>query len=258
MRTPLERLTSPLLEGFEHGFFTRRGGASSGLFQGLNCGHGSSDQTDSVALNRARVAEDMGVDPDQLLGVHQIHSPDVIIVDETYVLSPPAEQPRADALVTAIPGVALSVLTADCMPVLLADPEAGVIGAAHAGWRGALEGVLESTINAMESCGAARSRLRAVIGPCITQAAYEVSTDFMDVFEAEDPQYARFFSGGNSDRPWFNLPGFGLHRLYEAGVAEAEFCGHCTYGDPARFFSYRRSTHKSEPDYGRLISAIRI
>lgn len=258
MRTPLDRLTSPLLDGFGHGFFTRRGGASSGVFQGLNCGHGSTDQTDSVAMNRARVADDMGVAHDRLLGVHQVHSPDAVIVDEAYLANPPAEKPKADALVTTIPGVALSVLTADCMPVLLADPEAGVIAAAHAGWRGALEGVLETTIERMEHCGARRARIRAVIGPCITQGAYEVAEDFMDRFLAEDPGYARFFSGGPSDKPWFNLPGFGLHRLHHAGVGAAGFCGHCTYADAERFYSFRRATHRGEADYGRLISVIRI
>lgn len=258
MRTPLERLTSPLLTGFDHGFFTRRGGASSGVFAGLNCGLGSSDQTDSVIMNRARVAEDLGLAPDHLFGVHQIHSADVVLIDEAFAAAPPVEKPRADALVTAIPGMALSVLTADCLPVLLADPEAGVIGAAHAGWRGALAGVLENTVQMMEQSGATRSAIRAVIGPAITQSAYEVSPDFRDSFTAKDPLYARFFTAPPGARPLFDLPGFGLHCLREAGVGEAAFCGACTYADPARFFSYRRATHQNEADYGRLISAIRI
>lgn len=256
IQMPLDALTSPLLEGTRHGFFTRRGGASSGVFAGLNCGHGSTDQTATVAMNRARVAEAMGLDPDRLLGVHQVHSPDVLTVDAAYLANPPAEKPRADALVTALPDVALSVLTADCMPVLFLDPQARVIGAAHAGWRGALSGVLEATLDAMAALGADRSRIRAVIGPCISQRAYEVSDDFMDQFLADDPANDRFFAGGPSPQPWFDLPGYGLHRLRTAGVFDAEWTRHCTYSDADRFYSYRRSTHRAEPDYGRLISAI--
>lgn len=249
----LEILTHPALAPFRHGFFTRKGGASSGIFQGLNCGAGSSDQSEAVAINRARVAEALGVAAADLAGLHQVHSADVVTVT-----GPLASAPRADALVTATPGIALTVLTADCGPVLFADAEAKVIGAAHAGWRGALDGVLEATVDAMEDLGARRGRIVAVVGPCISQAAYEVGHDFMETFLVEDPDYGRFFSGGPGGRPMFDLPGFGLHRLRSAGVQEALWIRHCTYGDAERFYSYRRTTHAQEADYGRLISAIRL
>ena len=253
MSTTLEILTSQALEGVAHGFFTRKGGASSGVFSGLNCGHGSSDLTGAVDVNRARVAAAMGVAPERLIGVHQIHSPDVATVT-----GPLTEPVRADAIVTATPGLALSVLTADCEPVLFADRAAGVIGAAHAGWRGALEGVLEATVAAMEALGADRANITAVIGPCISQRAYEVGHDFMENFLVEDPDYARFFAGGPNGKPMFDLPAFGLHRLRAAGVGAAEWTRHCTYSDPERFYSFRRATHAGEADYGRLISAIRL
>ena len=253
MPTTLEILTSPALNGVAHGFFTRKGGASSGVFQGLNCGHGSSDLTDAVNVNRDRVATAMGVAPAAMVGVHQIHSADVLTV------SGPLDAPvQADALVTAAPGVLLTVLTADCQPVLFADTRAGVVGAAHAGWRGALEGVLEATVEAMEALGADRANITAVIGPCISQRAYEVGHDFMENFLVEDPDYGRFFSGGPAGKPMFDLPAFGLHRLREAGVGAAEWTRHCTYSDPERFYSYRRTTHTGEADYGRLISTIRL
>jgi YfiH family protein len=247
----LEILTADPLLPLRHGFFTRRGGASSGVFSGLNCGTGSSDQSEAVSINRARVADAMQISPDALVGAHQVHSPDVVTVTE-----PLAEKPRADALVTATPGLALSVLTADCQPVLFADPEAGVIGAAHAGWRGALDGVLEATLDAMEQLGARRGEITAVIGPTISQRAYEVGPEFLDDFLLDDPENSRFFAGGTGDRMQFDLPGFGLHRLRRAGVGHAEWTRHCTYSDSDRFYSYRRSTHAKEADYGRLISVI--
>ena len=249
----LEILTSDALADFRHGFFTRRGGASSGVFAGLNCGSGSSDQADVVAINRARVADAIGVAPDSLVAVHQVHSPDVVEVN-----APLNEKPRADAMVTATPGIALSILTADCQPVLFADTHAGVIGAAHAGWRGALDGVLEATLDAMETLGARRADTNAVIGPSISQRAYEVGPEFMDEFMDDDPENARFFINGDGDRLQFDLQGFGLHRLRRAGVGQAEWTRHCTYSDPDRFYSYRRSTHAKDADYGRLISAIRL
>lgn len=249
----LEILTADSLSPLQHGFFTRRGGASSGVFSGLNCGHGSSDQTEIVAINRARVANALDVPPDHLTGVHQVHSANAVIVD-----GPVREAPRADALVTSTPGLAVSVLTADCQPVLFADHKAGVVGAAHAGWRGVLDGILEATIDAMCSLGATRSDIRAVIGPSISQAAYEVGPEFFDTFMAEDPDHARFFANGEGDRMHFDLPGFGLHRLRSAGIANAEWTRHCTYSDPERFYSYRRTTHTKEADYGRLIAAIRL
>ncbi|TQS74017.1 peptidoglycan editing factor PgeF [Rhodobacteraceae bacterium] len=254
MPAALEILTSPALSGLRHGFFTRKGGASSGVFSGLNCGHASSDQTQAVSVNRARVAHAMGAEPEALIGISQVHSARVVTVTEP--LSPPL--PEADGVVTDRPGLVLSVLTADCQPVLFADRKAGVIGAAHAGWRGAIDGVLEATIAAMTELGAKRDQITAVIGPCISQAAYEVGEEFMEQFVIEDMAYSRFFSGGPNGRPMFNLPAFGLQCLRDAGVAEAEWVGRCTYAEPERFFSYRRTTHAGEVDYGRLISTIRL
>lgn len=250
----LEIITSDSIAGVRHGFFTRRGGASSGVFHGLNCGAGSSDQSEIVAINRARVAEAMAVQPEALLGVHQIHSPAVVTVTGAH---DGGDRPRADALVTATPGLALSILTADCQPVLFADLQAQVIGAAHAGWRGALDGVLEATINAMLDLGATRDGIRAVIGPAISQQAYEVGPEFFETFMMADPGNARFFAGGDGDRLHFDLPAYGLHRMRSAGIT-AEWTRHCTYADPDRFYSYRRTTHAGEADYGRLISAIRL
>lgn len=249
----LEILTADSLAPRRHGFFTRRGGASSGIFAGLNCGPGSSDQQEAVAINRARVAAAMQVAPDHLLSLHQTHSATVFTV-----LAPLQDRPRADAMVTATPGLALGILTADCQPVLFSDPEAGVIGAAHAGWRGTLGGVLEATLAAMEALGATLANITAVIGPTISQTAYEVSPDFTDAFLALDPDHTRFFAVGAGDRMQFDLPAFGLERLRRAGVGHAEWTGHCTYADAERFYSYRRTTHRGEADYGRQISAIRL
>ncbi|SMP26408.1 peptidoglycan editing factor PgeF [Shimia sagamensis] len=250
----LEILTSDLLAPVRHGFFTRRGGASSGVFAGLNCGVGSSDQTEIVTINRQRVASAMDVDLSHLAGVHQIHSADVATI------SAPIDgtRPRADALVTATPGLALSILTADCQPVLFCDAEAGVIGAAHAGWRGALDGVLEATVDAMEALGAHRANISAVIGPCISQPAYEVGPEFLDAFLAEDISNNRFFADDGGDRKFFDLPGYGLHRLRSANIGNAAWTRHCTYSDPDKFYSYRRTTHAKEADYGRLIASIRL
>ena len=249
----LEILTSDILGPVRHGFFTRRGGASSGVFNGLNCGFGSSDQSEIVKINRARVADSMGAAPEALITVHQTHSADVVTVtshDQAF--------PEADGLVTDQPGLILGVLTADCQPVLFSDPEAGVIGAAHAGWRGALDGVLDATVDAMVALGATRGAIRAVIGPSISQRAYEVGPEFLESFVAEDPDNTRFFANGEGDRYQFDLPAYGLHRLRAAGVGEAEWIRHCTYSDAERFYSYRRSVHAGEADYGRLISAIRL
>ncbi|NDV98522.1 peptidoglycan editing factor PgeF [Salipiger sp. PrR002] len=249
----LEIITVDTLSPLRHGFFTRKGGASSGVFAGLNCGPGSSDQREIVSINRTRVAQAMEVPLEALITVSQVHSPRVVTV--TGPLSEP--RPEADALVTREPGLALSVLTADCQPVLFADVEAGVIGAAHAGWRGAQGGVLEETVDAMIALGASRDGIRAVIGPTISQRAYEVGPEFFEEFLAEDQGNARFFAGGEGDRMQFDLPAYGLHRLRAAGV-EAEWTRHCTYSDPERFYSFRRTTHQREADYGRLISAIRL
>jgi hypothetical protein len=250
----LEILTSPALAAVRHGFFTRSGGASSGVFAGLNCGTGSSDQAEAVSINRARVAQAMEVAPEALVGVRQVHSATAVHADGIA----PGKAPQADALVTATPGLALAILTADCQPVLFADTRAGVVGAAHAGWRGALDGVLEATLAAMEDLGATRGDITAVIGPSISQAAYEVGPEMRDSFVAQDPANARFFADGKGDRLHFDLPGYGLHRLRAAGVGQAEWTRHCTYSDPRRFYSYRRSQHRREADYGRLVSVIRL
>ena len=247
----LDVITSATIT-LRHGFFGRSGGASSGVFEGLNCGRGSTDQAEAVAINRARVAEAMGVGPDALVSVHQVHSPAVAILSAA-----PPEPVKADAMVTDVPGLALGILTADCQPVLMADEEAGVIGAAHAGWKGAQDGVLEATVEAMEQLGARRARIRAVIGPSISQRAYEVGPELREAFVARDPWSERYFARGEGDRFLFDLPGYGMGRLREAGV-HAEWTGHCTYSEPGRFFSYRRSRHRKEADYGRLISAIRL
>lgn len=254
MQTTLEILTHPLLRDVRHGFFTRKGGASSGLFAGLNCGRRSTDQTEMVALNRARVATAMGVPAEALATVKQVHSANVVTLTDSSDI-PTVANTEADGIVTARRDVALAVLTADCQPILLADPDAGVIGACHAGWRGALDGIIEATVDAMRALGA--TQIRAVIGPTISQRAYEVGPEFMDSFLAEDPAYDRFFSGGPNGRPMFDLPSFGLMRLRDAGV-DAEWSAHCTYSDPDKFFSYRRATHEGEVDYGRLISAIAL
>ncbi|MEM1273159.1 MAG: peptidoglycan editing factor PgeF [Pseudomonadota bacterium] len=250
----LQPLTSDVLAGVEHGFFTRRGGASSGVFDGLNCGYGSSDQAEIVALNRARAAATLGVDPKNMITVHQTHS-----ARATIVAGPIADpKPRADAVVTATPGIAVAVLTADCQPVLLADLAAGVVAAAHAGWRGALDGVLEATVSAMESLGAERARIQAAIGPSISQPSYEVGQDFAETFFDDNPENMRFFASGAPGKYQFDLPGFGVHRLRQAGVGHVVWTRHCTYADPELFYSYRRATHAGEADYGRLISAIRL
>jgi len=249
----LEILTSDSLLPARHGFFTRKGGASSGVFTGLNCGQGSSDISEVVRINRARVAKAMQLEPENLVSVHQVHSATVVEVS-----GPMAERPKADAMVSATPGVALAILTADCQPVLFGDAKAGVVGAAHAGWRGAVDGVLEATIEAMQALGAHAEDIHAVIGPSISQANYEVGPEFLDSFLEQDDHNARFFINGEGDRYLFDLPGYGLHRLRLAGVGQAEWTRHCTYADNQRFFSYRRATHSGDADYGRLISAIRL
>jgi YfiH family protein len=248
----LEILTSDAIP-FRHGFFTRKGGASSGIFAGLNCGPGSSDLSGAVQINRARVAEALGLPPTALVSLHQVHSADVVLVTET-----PIAPVKADGMVTATPGVGLAILTADCQPVLFADPVARVIGAAHAGWRGAQGGVLEATVDAMVALGAKRANIAATIGPTISQKAYEVGPEFFETFTDDDPSTQRFFAQGQGDRMLFDLPAYGLHRLQAAGVGQAQWTRHCTYSDPERFFSYRRTTHAGEADYGRLISVIRL
>ena len=232
-----------------HVFFTRLGGVSEGRYEGLNCGRGSDDDPEAVAENRNRVAA--ALEAEHLVTVHQIHSADAIQVAGPH----DGEWPKRDGMVTAAKGVALGALHADCAPVLFEDAQANVVGAAHAGWRGALGGVTDATIAEMIKLGAKRENIAAAIGPCISQRAYEVGPEFMDAFMADDMENARFFAGGQGDRMQFDLPGYLLNRLREAGV-RAEWTGHCTYSDPAKFFSYRRVCHEGGGDYGRLISAI--
>lgn len=248
--------TLAALPGLAHGFFTREGGVSTGLYASLNVGIGSDDDRAAVLENRARVARALGVEPGSLAMPYQIHSPDVVVVETPW---PQGEGPRADAVVTARPGVAVGVATADCGPVLFADRKGRAVGAAHAGWKGAIGGVIEATIAAMEGLGAARGDIVAVLGPTISAAAYEVGPEFVARFIAEDGDHARFFRPSEkADHSYFDLPAFIVMRLAAAGIARAESLDLCTYADEARFFSYRRTTHRREPDYGRLVSAIAL
>jgi len=250
-------VTHPLLDraGVRHGFFTRRGGVSTGLYDSLNTGVGSQDDPAAVAENRRRVAAWFGGGPDDLAACYQIHSAVAHVAEAGWK----GERPEGDASVTAAPGVICAVLTADCAPVLLADAEAGVVGAAHAGWKGALDGIVHSTVAAMEALGARPGRMFAVVGPCIAQASYEVGADFQERFEHYDPGSGRFFLPGEPpDRRLFDLPGFVLWRLEQAGVGEAAWTGEDTRSDAARFFSNRRAFLNGEPDFGRQMSAISL
>lgn len=237
-----------------HGFFTRQGGYSDGLFASLNCGYGSGDDKPTVARNRTMASQSLGVPGESLLTVWQWHSPDVIFAETTW---DPLSPPKGDAIVTTTPGLAIAVLTADCAPLLFADEEAGVIGAAHAGWKGALAGVSDATIAAMEQKGARRDRITAVIGPTISQTAYEVGPDFPAPFIRENPGNADFFTPSTrAAHHMFDLPGYLARRMTAEGVGRVVDLGLCTYSDEARFYSYRRATHRNEKDYGRQISAI--
>ncbi len=258
-------LASSLGSRITHGFFGRAGGVSTGLFKSLNCGHGSGDKTANVTENRARVAAALGLAPENLLTVYQTHSPDVLTVRQVHAHN---AAPRADAMVTDRPGFGLGILTADCTPVLFAEQSAGVIGAAHAGWKGALgsglgAGVLENTIAAMEALGAARANISAVIGPTIAQTNYEVGPEFKARFMADDQANERFNErffahAPRPDHSHFDLPAYCVHRLNAAGIGHAQDLGQCTYAQEPAYFSYRRSTHKNEPDYGRNISVIAL
>jgi len=240
--------------GIAHGFFTREGGVSHGLYAGLNCGLGSMDERTKVMENRARVARHLGIDGERLLTCHQVHSATAIVVDAPW---PPDQLPRADALVTATPGLALGALAADCAPVLLADPEARVISAVHAGWKGAVNGVVEAAIAAMERLGARRRRIVAALGPCIGPDAYEVGADFEAAVRAADAAAGAFFRRPpQAARPFFDLPAYVLSRLEKCGLDTIENCTLCTYANSELLFSYRRATHRGERDYGRQISAI--
>jgi YfiH family protein len=242
------------LTGIRHAFFTRRGGVSGGVYASLNGGTGSRDEAGNVAENRARMAAALGVEPRRFLTVYQTHSAHVVVAEAPWSAT---ELPRADAIVTRMHALAIGVTTADCGPVLLADPQAGVIGAAHAGWRGALMGIIETTVAAMERLGAAHRHIRATIGPMIRQANYEVGPDLLARFEAEDHASRRFFiAASRPGHALFDLAGYVAARLNRAGVTRIEDIGLCTYADPERFFSYRRTTHRGEPDYGRHVNAI--
>jgi len=252
----LEAPSLAALPGIRHAFFTRTGGVSEGIYASLNGGPGSADVPANVAQNRDRMAAALGVAPECFVTAYQIHSPDVVTIDAPW---PADARPRVDAIVTRTAGLAIGVTTADCGPVLFADAQAGVIGAAHAGWRGAFTGVLEATIAAMERCGADRDRIVTVLGPMIRQPNYEVGPEFVARFEEADPANARFFRpSAQADHALFDLPAYIAARLAAAGMRRVEDLGHCTYADDARFFSYRRSTHRKERDYGRHINAIAL
>jgi polyphenol oxidase len=239
--------------GLRHGFFLRTGGVSEGVYASLNCGRGSNDAKDRVEENRARVAAQLGVTSARLIGPRQIHSARAVIAKQAWE---PDSAPEADAIVTDRPGLAIGVLTADCVPVLLASPQAGVIAAMHAGWKGAKAGIVESTIEAMQSLGAQPAQIIAAIGPAISQAAYEVSPEFEAAFLAETAANGEYFSQAPGARPRFNLSAYVKGRLLRCGAVSIQDTGLCTYENESILFSYRRSAHKTEPDYGRQISAI--
>jgi YfiH family protein len=244
------------LDGVSHGFFGRKGGVSSAQFKSLNAGLGSSDKDTNVAENRARIAQALGAE--HLQSNYQIHSREIVVLD-----GPLSERPKADGMVTRVPRLALSALSADCGPVLLADAKARVIGACHAGWRGALSGITDATIDIMEAQGASRDNIVAVLGPCISQANYEVGEEFRDTFISERESYDRFFKSGPAKigartKPHFDLKAFILHRLRDASITQVAALPDCTYGQPSDYFSYRYNTHQGIVDYGRNISAIML
>jgi polyphenol oxidase len=244
------------LSGIRHAFFTRDGGVSTGIYSSLNGGVGSNDNAEHVAANRGRMAAALGVSPDCFLTPYQIHSPDIVVAVRPW---PTNERPRADAIVTKVPDLAIGISTADCGPLLLADPQAGVIAAAHAGWRGALGGVIEATVRAMVRLGAERSRILAALGPMIRQPNYEVGTDLVTQFVIADADNARFFApAASANHAMFDLAGYIHARLQNAGILEPEDLRLCTYADADRFFSFRRATHRGEPDYGRHVNAIAL
>lgn len=254
-----EFLTSEVLTAcrrVRHGFFTRKGGVSQGRYASLNAGLTSGDALDDVLENRRRVAAAMGVPRDHLLTCRQVHSPDI-----AYVTKPWSEaaRPAADAMVTDHAGIALGILTADCVPVLFADETAGVIGAAHAGWRGAISGVLEATVTMMQGLGASPARMVAALGPCIWQDSYEVSPDFPPPFLADDPSALQFFKPApKPDHHLFDLPGWVAHRLRKIGITQLSLSSADTYSDPGRFYSFRRATHRQEGKVGSLIAVITL
>ena len=257
MNETLSVITSGALAadaGIRHAFFTRRGGVSEGLFGSLNCGFGSGDGSQNVAANREIAVALLGLPADRLVTVRQIHSSTVITVERPWRRE---EAPAADGLVTAVPGIALGVLAADCAPVLFYDPAARIIGAAHGGWRGALSGVVDATVARMVELGAELPHIRAAIGPCIARPSYEVGPEFPQPFVTEDPENSRFFAAAlRSGRFLFNLGGYIAHRLGRAGIATVEILPYDTLADQQRFFSYRRACLRGERFYGRGLSAI--
>lgn len=250
----IDLFTAGALAGIRHGFLGRRGGVSEGVCAGLNVGWGSDDSREAIAENRRRALAAVAPGA-QLVTVHQVHGAEAVAVAAPWGDD---ARPQADAMVTDRPGIALGILTADCAPVLLADPAAGVIGAAHAGWKGAFAGIVESTVAAMETLGADRARIAAAVGPCIARRSYEVDEAFLRRFAEADPANERFFSSGREGRHLFDLEGFVLSRLAAAGLARVEALGQDTYAQPELFYSYRRATHRGEPDYGRQISLIAL
>jgi polyphenol oxidase len=244
------------LPGIRHAFFTREGGVSRGHYASLNGGIGSADSAADVAENRARMAAALTVQPQSLLTAYQIHSANVVVAEAPWTHE---ARPRADGIVTRTPALAIGVSTADCGPVLFAEPQAQVIGAAHAGWRGALGGIVEATIAAMESLGATRDRIHAALGPMIRQPNYEVGPDLIDRFAAEDPESKPFFAPApRAGHALFDLAGYVASRLRRAGISHIEDIGRCTYAEESLFFSYRRGTHRAEGDYGRHVNAIAL
>lgn len=250
----VEVIRATTLGRLPHGFLSRRGGVSKGECAGLNVGFGSNDERDAITRNRQLAIEAI-LPGAELATVHQIHSAEAVFADEAW---PQQERPRADGIVTDRPGLLLGILTADCAPVLFADERAGVVGAAHAGWRGAIAGVTDRTIEAMERLGARRDNIHAAIGPCIAQRSYEVDVAFRTRFLDADPDNDRFFTRANGEKPHFDLEAYVLHRLIAAGIDEVEALGLDTYSDPDRFFSFRRATHRGAADYGRHLSAIAL
>ncbi len=244
------------LPGLAHAFFTRRGGVSSGIYDTLNGGIGSRDEAQAVRDNRARMAQALAIAPDRLAIPYQVHSPDVATISSAFA---PEARPRCDALVTATPGLGLGVTGADCGMILFADPSARVVAAAHAGWKGALAGVIEATVEAMARLGARPERISAALGPCIAQSSYEVGPEFVAAFAAADAGSAQFFvPSANPERSMFDLHADIAARAGRAGVGRFEDLGLDTYADERRFFSFRRATHRKEPDYGRLVAAIAL
>ncbi|MGQ0659911.1 peptidoglycan editing factor PgeF [Sphingosinicella sp.] len=250
----VEVIHADALAGVPHGFLGRPGGVSTGHCEGLNTGFGADDGRDAVIENRRRAIEAVAPGAALVTG-HQIHSAEVVVATAPW---PDDARPKADALVTDRPGLALGIVTADCAPVLLADRDAGVIGATHAGWKGAFAGVIGATVAAMEKLGADRSRIAAAVGPCIARKSYEVDEDFLRRFVEAEPENERFFAPGREDHHQFDLEAYVLSRLAEAGVTRAEALGLDTYADSDRFFSFRRATHNSEPTYGRQLSLIAL